>query len=206
MGGLNSSFTVKTKRVLLFVQTYNKQLIRRTSMLTGQRTIAATYFEKGLDEERVEATLAYGVKLLESYAGATVASEVTDIQSKKYLPRTISFTLRELNYKIGVEIDPKQIHHILTSLGFGVRFSGSKYVVMCLLFVNMTWRSSRILWRKLPVFTDTIIFPIISRPQRMWNSQGFWRFIRISEQKSKRIWSILDWTKYWITPWFRLKW
>ena len=46
MGGLNSSFTVKTKRVLLFVQTYNKQLIRRTSMLTGQRTIAATYFER----------------------------------------------------------------------------------------------------------------------------------------------------------------
>jgi len=39
MGGLNSSFTDKTKRVLLFVQTYNKQLIRRTSMLTGQRTI-----------------------------------------------------------------------------------------------------------------------------------------------------------------------
>ena len=46
------------------------------------------------------------------------------------MPRTISFTLRELNYKIGVEIDPKQIHHILTSLGFGVRSSGSKYVVM----------------------------------------------------------------------------
>lgn len=129
MGGLNSSFTNKTKRVLLFVQTYNKQLIRRTSMLTGQRTIAATYFEKGLDEERVEVTLAYGVELLESCAGAKVASEVTDIQSKKYSPRTISFTLPELNYKIGVEIDPKQIHHILTSLGFGVRSSGSKYVV-----------------------------------------------------------------------------
>lgn len=129
MGGLNSSFTEKTKRVLLFVQTYNKQLIRRTSMLTGQRTIAATYFEKGLDEERVEATLAYGCELLQSYAGAMVASEVTDIQLKKYVSRVISFSLPEINYKIGVEIEPKQIHHILTSLGFGVQNSGLKYQV-----------------------------------------------------------------------------
>src|SRR3989338_3980166 len=129
MGGLNSSFTDKTKRVLLFVQTYNKQFIRRTSMLTGQRTIAATYFEKGLDEERVEATLSYGVGLLKSCAKVTVASKITDIQSKKYTPRTISFTLSEINYKIGVEIEPKQIHHILTSLGFGVQEKDSKYSV-----------------------------------------------------------------------------
>ena len=129
MGGLNSSFTDKTKRVLLFVQTYNKQFIRRTSMLTGQRTIAATYFEKGLDEERVEATLSYGVGLLKSCAKVTVASRITDIQSKKYTPRTISFTLSEINYKIGVEIEPKQIHHILTSLGFGVQEKDSKYSV-----------------------------------------------------------------------------
>ena len=129
MGGLNSSFTDKTKRVLLFVQTYSKRHIRRTSMLTGQRTIAATYFEKGLDEERVEATLVYGVELLKAHASAFVASEITDIQLKKYAPRTISFSLSEINYKIGVKIDPKQIHHILTSLGFNVQEKDSKYIV-----------------------------------------------------------------------------
>ncbi len=47
MGGLNSAITASTKRVLLFVQTYNKSKIRKTTMSTVQRTIAATFFEKG---------------------------------------------------------------------------------------------------------------------------------------------------------------
>ena len=129
MGGLNSCFTDKTKRVLLFIQTYHKQRIRRTSLLTGQRTIAATYFEKGLDEERVETALSYGMELLTSYANAHVASKVTDIRSKKYTPRTIRFSLDEIHHKIGVKIESRQIDHILTSLGFGVKSSGHVYEV-----------------------------------------------------------------------------
>ena len=79
MGGLNSAVNEKTKKIILFVQTYNPQKIRRTSMLSGQRTVAATYFEKGLDEERVEPTTIYGVELLEKYAGAKMASQIYDI-------------------------------------------------------------------------------------------------------------------------------
>ena len=36
-------------------------------MTTGQRTIAATFFEKGLDEERVEATTVNVQQLIEKY-------------------------------------------------------------------------------------------------------------------------------------------
>ena len=59
MGGLNSAISAKTKNVVLFVQTYDKVRIRKTPMTTGVRTVAATFFEKGLDPEKVEPTLVY---------------------------------------------------------------------------------------------------------------------------------------------------
>src|SRR3989344_7814165 len=118
MGGLNSSFTDKTKRVLLFVQTYNKQLIRRTSMLTGQRTIAATYFEKGLDEERVEPTTIYGVELLEKYAGAKMASQIYDIYPNPYKPKKLSLSLNDVQRIIGIVLPKEQVIKILSGLGF----------------------------------------------------------------------------------------
>src|SRR3972149_5125369 len=83
MGGLNSAISSKTKRVLLFVQTYNKSKIRKTTMTTGQRTIAATFFEKGLDEERVVATTVNAAQLLEKYCYAKVVSKINDIYPKK---------------------------------------------------------------------------------------------------------------------------
>jgi len=42
-----------------------KSRIRKTTMATGQRTIASTFFEKGLDEERVEATTVTAAQLIE---------------------------------------------------------------------------------------------------------------------------------------------
>lgn len=118
MGGLNSSITDKTKTIVLFVQTYNPQKIRKTSMLTGQRTVAATYFEKGLDEERVEPTTVYGVELLEKYVGAKIASQLYDIYPNPYNPKFISLSVADIQSIIGVPIMHSQIVKILSSLGF----------------------------------------------------------------------------------------
>lgn len=124
MGGLNSAVTAKTKNVILFVQTYNKQKIRRTSMTTGQRSIAASYFEKGIDEERVEPALAYGVQLLKKYANASVSSEIYDIHSKLPPSKRVNITVDEIGDLIGVTISESQIKQILNDLGFSV--SGTK--------------------------------------------------------------------------------
>ena len=121
MGGLNSSVTDKTKNVVLFVQTYNKQKIRKTSMITGQRSEAATYFEKGLDEERVEPTLVYGIGLLEKYSGATISSQLCDIYPKPFKSKTVSLSLNDVGRLIGVEIDKSKIKQILSNLGFSIK-------------------------------------------------------------------------------------
>jgi len=121
MGGLNSSITSKTKNIVFFVQTYNKVKIRKTSMITGQRTIAATYFEKGLDEERVESTLAYGVELLKKYANAQISSKLYDIYPKKHSLKTVSISTKYIEKSIGVKIDKSKILSILSNLGFSVK-------------------------------------------------------------------------------------
>ncbi len=125
MGGLNSSITDKTKNVLLFVQTYDKVKIRKTTMSTGVRTVAATFFEKGLDPERVEPTLAYGVELLEKYTGGKVGSKIYDIYPKKPEKKLLVMSYGVFGKKIGVEIPKKTINEILTNLGFLVEHDGS---------------------------------------------------------------------------------
>lgn len=120
MGGANSAISDKTKRVLLFVQTYNKEKVRKTTMTTGQRTIAATYFEKGLDEERVEPTLTYGAKLLEELSGAKVASRIYDIFPTPYKAREIEVETKFFGKMLGVALEDNKIKIILIRLGFKV--------------------------------------------------------------------------------------
>lgn len=129
MGGLNSSVTDKTKNVLLFVQTYNKEKIRKTTMTTGVRTVAATFFEKGLDEERVEPTLVFGVELLEKYAFGKTASKVFDIFKNPYKEKQIKTSYSFFERKIGIKIDKKTIKKILLNLGFKVEEKEDNLIV-----------------------------------------------------------------------------
>ncbi|MEK7597599.1 MAG: phenylalanine--tRNA ligase subunit beta [Patescibacteria group bacterium] len=126
MGGLNSAISDKTKNVLLFVQTYDKVKIRKTTMTTGVRTIAATFFEKGLDPERVEPTLVYGIELLEKYAQGKVGSKLYDIYPEKQEEKLLVMNFEIFEKKIGVKIPEKTINSILTNLGFGVVIAPSK--------------------------------------------------------------------------------
>ena len=121
MGGENSSITENTKNVLFFVQTYNKRHIRKTSMTTGQRTMAATYFEKGLDPERVEPTFVYGIDLLLEAMGGHASSELVDIYPHKREEKKVKVYLKDIHRVIGVTIEEKKVVAILEDLGFTVK-------------------------------------------------------------------------------------
>lgn len=129
MGGENSEITQDTNTVVLFVQTYDKRRIRKTSMTTGQRTVAATYFEKGLDPERVEPTLVYGTHLLKDLAHGQVASPIYDIYPHPYQPKKVTTDLNSIQNIIGVAINEKHIERILTNLGFDIEINGAKITV-----------------------------------------------------------------------------
>jgi len=124
MGGLNSAISNTTKRVVFFVQTYNKNKIRKSVMLTNQRTVASTFFEKGLDEERVEPTFVYGLELLEKYAGAKISSPLYDLNYKPETKRVIDLNIADVNRIIGVEIKDSEVKEILENLGFEIAENG----------------------------------------------------------------------------------
>ena len=117
MGGFNSAVNNNTNKIILFIQTYNPQKIRRTSMITGQRTVAATYFEKGLDEERVEPTTVYGVELLKKYAEARISSQLYDIYPDPYKSKSLTFSIVDIQRMIGVQITKDTIIKILSNRG-----------------------------------------------------------------------------------------
>jgi len=151
MGGLNSAINDNTKNVVLFVQTYDKVKIRKTTMTTGVRTVAATFFEKGLDPERVEPTLVYGVELLEKFAQGKVASKLYDIYPKKQKEKSLVMSYELFDKKVGVKIDRKIINNILTNLGFGVRVAPNK---------GLTLQEGRTLQITIPSFrTNDINIP-----------------------------------------------
>ena len=121
MGGQNTEVKLSSKNIILFVPNFNKHMIRRTFMLTGQRTDSASYFEKGLDPEMVEPTLVYGVQLLQQMVGAKVASPVYDLYPKPIRSKKITVSIEQINQLIGIEIKKNRMVDILQSLGFDVK-------------------------------------------------------------------------------------
>ncbi len=118
MGGENSSIQPTTRRVILFLQTYDPVRIRKTSMRLAHRTEAAGLFEKGVDSELVLPALMKGVQLIETVAGGKIASKLYDIHPHPYKPATVSVTRTKTDRYLGVSLRDNEIKQILSSLGF----------------------------------------------------------------------------------------
>lgn len=129
MGGENSAVDNNTKRVLLFVQTYNSHVIRKTSMQMAHRTEAAARFEKGLDPENVMPALRRATQLLREHAGAIVASDVIDLYPNSYEPKEASVSLQKIHSTIAPDLKVEDTIKILELLGFEARSDDEKITV-----------------------------------------------------------------------------
>ncbi len=136
MGGQNTEITNETTNVLIFMETWNKKLIRKTSMLTGQRTMAATYFEKGLEPERITPAMVYGVNLLMSEAHGKTVSKFYDIYPSPADTTSISIQLTDITRTMGFALTSAACATILEHLGFGVDTTGETLHIMV-----PSWRS-----------------------------------------------------------------
>jgi len=129
MGGENSSVTERTKRVILFLQTYSPSHIRKTSMALGHRTEAAALFEKGLDTELVKPVFYRGMELMMELTGGKPASTLIDLYPKPHKAVTVSVPLSKIYSYIGT-ISLKEIKETLASLGFRVQSSTKAITVV----------------------------------------------------------------------------
>ena len=123
MGGANSSVTSRTKRVVLFVQAYNQQLIRKTTQSLAFRTEASTRFEKGIDLEGILPALSRAVYLAKQTTGAKIASELINIYPKNQKTKTFKLNLSKLNNYLGINLESAKAAQILEILGFSVKES-----------------------------------------------------------------------------------
>lgn len=125
MGGANSGISTRTKRVLLFVQAYDPIKIRQTTQALAFRTEAAARFEKGVDIEKTQESLAEAVYLAKKTAGAKIASELIDIYKKPNPPaggqKTITLTKNLLEDYLAIEFSMEKAASILKLLGFAVK-------------------------------------------------------------------------------------
>lgn len=120
MGGANSEVDEKTKRVLLFVQTYDPMKIRRTCQALAFRTEAASRFEKGVDPEGVILAMKKAMVMFEKNCGAKVANELIDIYPSPQKEKTVKLDINQAEKLIGVKITKQKITNILESLGFSL--------------------------------------------------------------------------------------
>ncbi len=118
MGGELSAVDATTKNVLLFVQTYNPQKIRRTSMLVSHRTDAAVLFEKDLDPEAVYLGLQRSLDLFLKLTKGQPAKEVLDIYPKKPPTKKLNLNIRFVEDKLGINLSKKEVGDFLVKLGF----------------------------------------------------------------------------------------
>lgn len=117
MGGENSAITDKTKRVVLFLQTYNPAHIRNTTMNLAHRTEAASLFEKGTDAELVLPVFFEGISLMQTLTGGKPASSITDIFPSPYVAPIVTVSRHKADAYIGTPLSSKEIKQILTKLG-----------------------------------------------------------------------------------------
>lgn len=136
MGGKNTQITDLTKNILVFFQTYDGERIRKTSMNLGARSDATSYFEKGLDPERVIPSLNLCVDLLQKCASAKIDSTLIDIYPKKHTLNKIPITLKEIDRAIGVKIKIEEVETILKNLGFKLDISDKEIGI-----TPPSWRS-----------------------------------------------------------------
>ncbi len=126
MGGENSAVDSNTKRILLFVQTYDPVKIRQTCQTLGFQTEAALRFEKGVNPEGVLLAMKKAISLFQKNCQAKVASKLIDIYPRPQPQKTVGLNLDLVEKRIGVKIEKKKVITILQSLGFSLLKSDQK--------------------------------------------------------------------------------
>lgn len=120
MGGAKSEVNTNTTTVMLEAANFRAGSVRRTSVTLGLRTDASSRFEKGLDPELAIAGANRACQLLEELAGGTVHPGIVDVYPQPLQPRTISFSIDEVEWLIGLKVTQGEAVDALTALGFTV--------------------------------------------------------------------------------------
>ncbi|MGL5866202.1 MAG: phenylalanine--tRNA ligase subunit beta [Dermatophilaceae bacterium] len=118
LGGQRSSVCPASTRFLLETATFNAQPVRRASQQLGLRTEASARYEKGLDTQRVDASIALFLTLLREADPASRAHRFQDVVGQPTPVLDITVERSFLDRRIGITLTDTEITQTLTALGF----------------------------------------------------------------------------------------
>lgn len=115
-GGQKSGITEKTTKVFLEGAYFNPVSIRKTSKRQGIKTDASFRYERGVDINMTPFALKRAASLIVEMGCGRIASEVTDVYSKKIEPAVVDFNFKRANALIGKELPEDLVRDILRRL------------------------------------------------------------------------------------------
>src|SRR5262249_11217285 len=122
IGGMESSITEKTTRLVLESANFQASSIRKTSAAIRLRTDASMRFEKAQDPVNTVRGLARAIELLrEICPTAKLVGGVADEKREIVPAPPIDLPLEWLERKLGRAVPTAEVRRILESLAFGVR-------------------------------------------------------------------------------------
>jgi phenylalanyl-tRNA synthetase beta chain len=121
IGGMESSISEATTRIVLESATFQAASVRRTSAAIKLRTDASMRFEKSQDPANTVRGLARAVEILrESSPGLRVVGGPADCRKEIAPPAPIELPLNWLARKLGRAVPAEEVRGILERLEFGV--------------------------------------------------------------------------------------
>ncbi len=137
MGGMDSSIGDGTRDVVLEIANFEPGGVRRTATRLGVRTESSMRFEKGLDPELIDDSLALFFDVLARARPEARATGFVDSYPAPIEAPTIETTLDFINGRLGAEQSASEIQGMLERLGFGVTAEEGRLTVQV-----PSWRST----------------------------------------------------------------
>ena len=121
IGGMESSISGATTRIVLESAAFQAASVRRTSAAIKLRTDASMRFEKSQDPANTVRGLARAIEILgESSPGMRVVGGAADCRKEIPAPQPIELPLDWLSRKLGRVVPAEEVRTILERLEFGV--------------------------------------------------------------------------------------
>jgi phenylalanyl-tRNA synthetase beta chain len=140
IGGMDTSISAKTRRVVLESACFQASSVRKTSSAIKLRTDASMRFEKAQDPANTVRGIARAIELLHEIApGMRTVGGVADAKREFAAPPVIDLDLEWLQRKLGRSIEGGEVRRILESLQFGV----TEPARGCLSVTVPSWRATK---------------------------------------------------------------
>ncbi len=129
MGGESVEVDDSTKNIFIESAIFDAVSIRNTANRLNLKSEASTRYGKGLNYEYTIMAMDRCCSLLQEYAGGTVidGSVLYDVVDKT--PKTVDFTVEQINHLLGIEISSDDMKHELERLSFAYDFDGDLFHV-----------------------------------------------------------------------------